>query len=155
MKKKKAKTTLIDSNEKYAEIGDMYTSRWRKLDLLIPSNFRMLCAILNVKPERILMDFMWKLSYSVIHGATEKQRKAGKKFFIEGGFGQPAYTKQDIKKMFNELKYIRKLTDTTEAMEDENKELFWKNNHMYVEFWYKRWFEKNSRLDELSVLDEY
>ncbi|WP_425635850.1 hypothetical protein ACPUEN_10560 [Algoriphagus yeomjeoni] len=155
MKKKKTKTTLMDSYKQYAEIGDMYTSRWRKLDLLIPSNFRMLCAILNVKPERILIDFMWKLSYSVIHGATEKQRKAGMKFFIACDFGQPAYAKEDIKKMFSELKSIRELTDTTQDMEDGNKELFWKNNHMYVEFWYKRWFEKNTRQDDLSVLEEY
>ena len=93
MKKKKSKTTLVDPYKQYAEIGDIYTSRWRKLDLLIPSNFRMLCAILNVKPERVLKEFMWKLSYSVIDGATEKQRKAARKFFLESGFGQPAYTK--------------------------------------------------------------
>lgn len=101
------------------------------------------------------MDFMWKLSDSVIDGATEKQRKAGKKFFLASGFGQPAYAKEDIKRMFRELKSIRKLTDTTEAMEDGNKELFWKSNNMFVEFWYKRWFEKNTRQDDLSVLEEY
>ncbi|MBD8489299.1 hypothetical protein IFO69_11130 [Echinicola sp. CAU 1574] len=56
MKKKKAKVTLVEQYAEYAEIGDMYTSRWKKLDLLIPSNFRMLCAILQVKPEKILMD---------------------------------------------------------------------------------------------------
>lgn len=155
MKKKKSKATLVDSYEQYAEIGDMYASRWRKLDLFIPNNFRMLCAILNVKPERILMDFMWKLSNSTIQGATKKQRKAGIKFFIAGGFGQPAYAKEDIKKMFSELKSIRKLYETTENMEDGNKELFWKNNHMYVEYRYKRWFEKTTRQDDLSVLEEY
>ncbi|WP_339863722.1 hypothetical protein [uncultured Algoriphagus sp.] len=155
MNKKKAKTIPVDPYKHYAEIGSMYSSKWRKLDLLIPSNFRMLCAILNIKPERVLMDFMWKLSYSVIEGATEKQRKAGKKFFIASGFGQPAFAKEDIKKMFSELKSLRKLSDTTEAMEDGNKEQFWKNNHMFVEYWYKRWFEKNIRPDDLSVLEEY
>jgi hypothetical protein len=57
--------------------------------------------------------------------------------------------------MFSELKSLRKLIETTEAMEDGNKELFWKKNHMFVEYWYKRWFEKNTHPDDLSVLEEY
>lgn len=155
MSRKKSKNKQKDPYKKYAEIGDLFTSRWRKLDLLIPSNFRLLCAILQVKPEQILKDFMWKASYSAILGVTKKQQKTGERFFLEAGFGQPTYSKEDIKRMFSELKSIRKLCDTTESMKDREKELFWKSNHMYIEFWYKRWFEKKSGQDHLSVLEEY
>lgn len=57
--------------------------------------------------------------------------------------------------MFSELKAIRKIYDTTDAMEGDDMELFWKNNHMYTEYWFKRWFEKNRRQDDISVLEKY
>ncbi|GGF49008.1 hypothetical protein [Echinicola rosea] len=154
MKKKKSKVIVVDIYEKYTEIGNMYSSRWRKLDLFIPSNFRLLCAILKVKPEDILMDFMWMLCYGN-KDATDNQIKSAQKFFIAGRFGQPSYSKKEIKQMFRELKAVRTIYDTTEKMNIENKELFWKSNHMYTEFWYKRWFEKNTRKEDHSVLEKF
>lgn len=153
--KLKSEVISMDNYGNYAEINEMYASRWRELDLLIPGNFRMICAILNVKPERILIDFMWKLSCSAIDGATKKQRKAAQKFMLLSSFGDPFYSKNDLKKMFSELKAIRELSDTTGSMEEDNKELFWKNNHMYTEFWFKHWFEKNTRQDDLTVLGKF
>jgi len=157
MKKKKLNFEVIpiDNYEEYAELSEMYASKWQELDLLIPSNFRMICAVLNVKPERVLMDFMWKLSHSAIDGATKKQRKAGRKFMLHSNFGEASYSKNDLKKMFSELKAIRKLYEITGSMEEGHKELFWKSNHMYTEFWFKRWFEKNNRLEDLSILEKF
>ncbi|SJN22962.1 hypothetical protein FM107_03645 [Sphingobacterium sp. JB170] len=40
-------------------------------------------------------------------------------------------------------------------MEPDDTRLFWKNNHMYVEHWFKRWFEKNKRTDDVTVLEKY
>lgn len=154
MKKKKSKVTIVEQYAECAEIGDMYTSRWRKLDLLIPSNFRMLCAILQVKPEKVLMNFMWTLCYSH-KDAEEKQIKSAQQFFLSCRYGEPSYSKKDIKQLFKELKAVRTVYNTTEKMEMQDKELFWKSNHMYIEFWFKRWFEKNTRKGDVSVLEEY
>jgi hypothetical protein len=155
MKKQKAKVRTVDKYEKYAEIGEMYSSKWKKVNLFIPSNFRMLCAILGVMPKDILCDFMRMVSYAPSDRATEKQRKAAKKFFLTCRFGQPAYPEKDINTMFKELKAVRTIYSTTENMDWDDKELFWKNNHMYTEYWFKRWFEKNRRQDDISVLEKY
>lgn len=155
MKNQKKEVRTVDRYEGYAEVGKMYSSKWRKVDLLIPSNFRMLCAILGVKMEDVLRDYMWMVSYAVSDGGTEKQRKAAKKFFLACQFGQPAYPKKDINTMFKELKAVRTTYNTTENMDWDDKELFWKNNHMYIEYWFKRWFEKNNRQDDISVLENY
>src|SRR5690606_1746195 len=155
MKKQNTKVRTVDKYERYSEIGEMYSSKWRKVDLLIPSNFRMLCAILGVKMEDVLRDYMWMVSYAVSDGGTEKQRKAAKKFFLACQFGQPAYPKKDINAMFEELKAVRTTYNTTENMDWDDKELFWKNNHMYIEYWFKRWFEKNRRQADITVLENY
>lgn len=152
MKQKKTPVVQVDKYDKYAEIGEMYGSKWRSLSLLVPSNFRMLCAILDVQPEKILMDFMQSMTYSVSKDAKEAQRRAARKFFLSRRYGQPVYSKKQIRKMFAELKAIRTTYDSTDTMNQEDKELFWKNSHMYTEFWFKRWFEKNSRKDNLSGL---
>ncbi len=155
MKKGKTKNNVIDKYAKYSEIGEMYSSKRRKVDLFLPSNFRMLCAILNVKPEDVIRDFMWMVSYSSLDRGKEKQRKAAKKFFLSCNFGRLRYSRKDIKKMFRELKAVRTIYGTTENMDCGDKELFWKNNHMYTIHWFKRWFEKNTRKDNISMLAEY
>ena len=155
MKKQKTKARVVGEYEQYAEIGELHATKWRKLDLMIPSNFRALCAILGVKVEDILYDFMWILSYSAVEKATPRQQAALREFFLLRQYGQPGYSKKQINKMFEELKAIRKIYDTTDGMKDSDRELFWKNYHMYGQYWYKRWFEKNSRKEEPSVLEKY
>jgi DNA-binding Xre family transcriptional regulator len=155
MKKKKTKIVTVDRYHKYADIDEMYSTKQRDIKLLIPSNLRMLCAILEVKVEDLLYDFMWMLSYSAIEGATNKQRKAAKKFFLLCRYGQPQYSEKQIKQMFDELKAGRKIYDTIDGMEQDDMELFWRNNHMYWQHWFKRWFKKNTRQDDISVLEKY
>ncbi len=98
MKNDKPKVRTVDKYEKYAEINELYSSKRRKLELSVPGNFRMLCAILSIKPEDVLCDFMRMVSYSVADRATEKQRKAARKFFLTFRFGQPDYSEKDIDK---------------------------------------------------------
>ncbi|WP_439490640.1 hypothetical protein [Algoriphagus sp.] len=151
----KTKTALIDNYEKYAEIGEMYSTKYRQVGLLIPSNIRMLCAILDIRPEKVLQDFLWLLSYGDADLATEKQWKAAQKFFFACQFGQKSYSKKQIKQMFTELKAIKTTFNTIDEMSSENRELFYKNQHMYTQYWYKRWFEKNRRKEELSILEKF
>ena len=63
MKKKKARIVKVDRYHKYADIDEMYSTKYRDIKLSIPSNLRMLCAILEIKVENLLYDLMWMLSY--------------------------------------------------------------------------------------------
>jgi len=155
-KKKKHRVVTVDMYHKYAEIDEMYSSKVKEVKLDIPSNLRMLCAILDVKVEKLLNDFMWMLSYSHHNSATTKQREITKKFFLACKYGQPLYTKRQIKQMFDELKADRKIYETIKGMDHEDMKLFWKNNHMYMQHWFKRWFNKRDRAKgDISTLNEY
>ncbi|WKK60355.1 hypothetical protein [Sphingobacterium sp. BN32] len=156
MGKKKDIIVEVDMYNKYAEIDEMYSTKCRKIKLSVPSNFRMLCAILDVKVEQILNDFMWMLSYSYHKTATGKQRKFAQKFFQVCKYGEHLYTKKQIEEMFDELRCERKIYETIDTMEHNDLRLFWKNNHMYMQYWYKRWFNKIDRAKgDISVLNEH
>lgn len=154
-KKKKDRIVTVDMYHQYAEIDEMYSSRPREVKLNIPSNLRMLCAILEVEVEKLLNDFIWMLSYSHHNSATSKQRKIAKKFFLCCKFGQPFYSKKQIMQMFNELKSQRKIDETVGTIDYKDRELFWKNKHMYIQYWFKRWFEMNRHNGDVSKLEEY
>lgn len=146
---------MVSEYEQYSEIDELHATKWKKLDLMVPANFRLLCAILDVKVEDVLHDFMWMLSYSSLKEATPRQRTAARKFFLLCGYGKANYSEKQVSKMFKELESIRRLCDTIDGMEAKDMELFWKNQHMYLQYWFKRWFKKNSRPDELTVLQKY
>ncbi|MBL1408427.1 hypothetical protein [Sphingobacterium faecale] len=152
---KKKKIVEVDMYHKYADIDEMYSSKSREIKLLVPSNLRMLCAILDVKVEKILGDFMWMLSYSHHSSASNEQRKIGMKFFLSSKYGQPLYSKKQIKQMFQELKAELKIHETIDGMDHEHMQLFWKSNHMYTQHWFKRWFEKNRHKADITILNDY
>lgn len=155
MKKQRPKIKTVDRYERYSETEELYSSKRRNLTLLVPSNFRMLCAILEIKPEEVLHDFMWLVSYSYSEPANEKQRKAAKKFFLEGRFGQQACSQKEINRMFKELKALRTICDTTESIDVDDRELHWQGHHMHAQHWFKRWFGKIRHSEDVSLLAGY
>jgi hypothetical protein len=152
--KKQSTSRTVGEYQQYEEIGEDYSTKHQNVGLLVPSNFRMLCTILDVKIVTVLNDFMWMLSYSSIKNASWKKSDAARDFFLQCGYGKPQYTKKQINALFNELAAIRKIYDTTENMELDDMKLFWKCNHMYTEYWFKRWYDQNRRPDGLSALKE-
>ncbi|AIM36712.1 hypothetical protein KO02_08350 [Sphingobacterium sp. ML3W] len=155
MGNKKEKIVEVSRFDKYAEINEVYSSLDRTYQINVPSNFRMLCTILDVKVDDILKDFMWLVSYSVHSNTTNKRRKAARKFFMSCRYGQPGYSEEQINQMFDELKAERLNYDTIDGMEREDLELFWRNNHMYKQHWFKRWFNKKCRKEAITVLNDY
>lgn len=155
MGKKKEKIVEVDMYHKYADIDEMYASKNRKIQLLVPSNLRMLCAILDVKVEKLLSDFMWMLSYSHHSSASDKQREIGMNFILTSKYGQPLYSKKQIKQMFLELKAERKIHDTIDGMDYQDMNLFSKNCNMYKRHWFKKWFEKNRHKADITALNDY
>lgn len=155
MSRRRTRVKEVDNYAKYADIDDRFASKTRNVDLTIPGNFRMLCAILSVKPKKVISDFMGLVSDFPVENATGKQRSAAQQLFLLCGYGQPQYSRKQINQMFAELKAIRTLRDSTENMDWNDRELFWKSNHMYMQYWFKRWFEMNRRQEDFSVLEKY
>jgi len=153
--KHKTKVVTVDKYVQYKEVDEVFSSQVRKVELLVPSNLRMLCAILNIKVERILRDYMDMLSYAVKKNATEKQRNAARKFFLRMNYGEGGYKKTQVNQMLDDLKANRTIVNLIHGMNQENLELFWKNDNMYREFWFKQWFNQNSRKEDRSILAEY
>lgn len=154
-KKNKRKVVEVDIYGYYSEIDEMYSSLDRTYVLNVPANFRMLCAILGIKVEKILIDFMWLVSYANHNDASTEKRNAARIFFMSCGYGQPDYSEEQINQMFDELEAERLIYETINKMERKDLELFWRNNHMYMQYWFKRWFEKKCRKEDISILNEY
>jgi len=151
MKKKYKK----DRYAKYDDIHEMYSTKIREMKLRVPSNFRMLCALLKIEPAKILEDFMWMLSYSSANDATEKKRRAAKDFFFKCGYGRATHSKEDIRQMFAELKARKRLYDTAKGMSNDDMHLYWKSEHMYMQHWFRRWFYKTRTNEDISILEKY
>ena len=140
----------------YEEIHTDYSTKQREFKLLVPSNFRMLCALLETEPEKILTDFLWFVSHDNTE-ASGKQRSAAVEYFIINGYGQKIYDEKDIREMFKELEAIRCLSP-----EINDKDISWDQltrhyswNHMYIQYWFKKWFYKVRRKGKLSDIKNY
>lgn len=153
--KTKSKTITLSRSSTYDDIDEMYASLDRKYQLNVPSNFRMLCAILDVKVQDILADFMWLVSYSVHRDADSKRRDAAREFFMSCQYGQPGYSEEQINQMFEELKAERLIYDSNKRMDHEDLEVFHRYKNMHMQHWFKSWFEQKCRKDDISILAEF
>lgn len=138
----------------YKEINEMFSTKSLKANLMVPSNLRVLCAILEVKPEKILHDFMWTLSVSYGESTPEQRAKA-LEYFLQCGYGQELYTKDDILQMFKELEAKRLLMVADRGPGNKFWERHIRWTHMYIEYWFEKWFYKVRKKGNLSVLKEY
>lgn len=143
-----------DKKDPYKEIDERYGTQCRDFRLNVPSNLRMLCALLEVKPETLLRDFMWTVSYS--YGkATNEQRTSAVDYFLKCGYGENLYKKKDIQIMFQELKAKKLLMINDENAKRDHRERHFRWSHMYAQYWFRKWFYKVRRKAKLSVLKDY
>ena len=140
----------------YEEIHEDYTTQQKNCNLSIPANFRMLCALFETSPEKILSDFMWNVSFMVSKG-TDETRNAALKYFLVCGYGQNIYSEQEIRQIFQELDAKRLLwPDRDEKMiSKKQRELHYMWSNMYVQFWFEKWYRKNRREKEENPLLKY
>ena len=143
-----------DKKDPYEDIDERYSTKSQHLKLMIPCNLRMLCALLEVKPERLLTDFMWTVSYSY-GDATDEQRAAAVDYFMKCGYGQNLYKREEIELMFQELKAQKLLVINDENAKNDHRERHYRWSHMYVQYWFRKWFYKVRRKAKLSVLKNY
>lgn len=124
--------------------------------LIVPANFRLLCAIWKVTPEVVLANFMDLSSFAPKEGATSKERRLAKDYLLACKYGQSEYTRKQVKQMFAELKANRLTQDSIEDEILEADKLGMRATDMkYKEFWFKKWFLKHNSIGKTSILDKF
>jgi len=140
----------------YDEIHEDFCTQSFKGDMLVPSNFRMLCILFETSPEKILSDFMWTLS-CMPTDAKEEQRKASLEYFLLSGYGQQAYSEEDIRQIFRELEANRCLSpqvdDNVITQEQWKLHYCWRN--MYMQYWFEKWYQKAKPRREKQPMRKY
>lgn len=122
------------------------STRREDVRLLMPANFLLLCRLLDLDASKVLHDFMNNVS--VTNSSKEEvHRKTAKEYFLECGYGQDYYSKEDIEQMFKELDAMRlvwpqfpprevdtELLDASVAFRDK-----------FQRHWFNGWYNKIRR----------
>jgi hypothetical protein len=142
--------------DKYEEIDKDYSTRTRDLNLSIPSNFRMLCALFEIKPAKILTDFMWTVSFMMTK-ATDQQRQAAVEYLIHCGYGIDLYSEDEIRQIFDELNAKRLLWPeiNDEIITSEQRDLHYTWSHMYMQYWFEKWYWRVRKKGDTKNLKDY
>ena len=140
----------------YDEINEDFSTQTFEGDMLVPSNFRMLCALFDTSPATILSSFMQTLSCMPDTGNDER-RKTALEYFMASGHGQSIYAEEEVRQIFRELDAKRVLYPTVKDREITNEEYnlhsCW--SHMYQEYWFRKWYQKSRRKREENPMQKY
>jgi hypothetical protein len=110
----------------------------------------MLCQLLNVPKEEILQDFLNTLAQET-YGKTGEPQDSIARYFIQCGYGQDNYTKEEIEKMLSELRCISSLWPDEAPTEIITRHASWRG--MYHAYWFEKWEELRGRIIESSKVD--
>lgn len=110
----------------------------------LPYQFLLLCKLTETQPRTLLNDFMTHLacgSPGEVPCETAKQTLI--EYFIQRGYGQRRYSKNDIRQIFREMDAIGMLfpADASEKMLDLHSR--WRDK--YQSYWFRKW---RNRLEE-------
>ncbi|TXJ22830.1 MAG: hypothetical protein E6Q24_20095 [Chitinophagaceae bacterium] len=110
---------------------------------IIPSQFYLLCKLIEKEPGDILYDFMNNVGMESL-GLRDTQKTNAREYFISCEYGQDFYTEDDLRKIFKEMDSMgslypgkggdRKLIDLHTSWRDK-----------YHEYWFEKWFLKVRR----------
>jgi len=155
MKKKNYNTTLNEAIKKYQEVEEPYSAKNTNLNLTLPPNFRMLCALLEVKPVQVISDFITIVSSSYKVDFCVEQNKAAVQYFLLCKYGKRYFGDDEIVDMLQELEAFRVVEETIDKEISGDTDLFFCFKHMHAPQWFKRWFNKSTRKESISILNEY
>ena len=141
---------------RYEDIHEDFSTTTRELKLMVPSNFRMLCALFETSPSRILSDFMWTLS-SMPDSGTDEQRKAALEYFMHRGYAQKYYPEEEVQLIFRELEAKRILWpgihDNVITPEQRQLHCMWSN--MFMQYWFEKWYGRYRKRGEEKPMKKY
>ena len=118
--------------------------RQQELKFTLPYQFLLLCKLMNVTPQKLLLDFMENISCgSQNREGRDKVRTKLIEYFLEHGYGQEYYSPDDIQVIFKELDAIGMLYPANASPAFINEHTRWREN--YHTWWFEKWFNKNKR----------
>jgi len=113
-------------------------ARFARFNFILPYQFLLLCRLMEVTPERVLMDFMTQLGGEGTGPEEQDTTRAYLvHYFIARGYGQQYYTPEQIRQVFAYLGAISMLFpgDDEQMMEDH---VLWRAQ--YLHYWFHKWF---------------
>lgn len=118
-------------------------SRTQELRFTLPYQFLLLCKLIEVPPQKLLLDFMDNLSCGSWKREGRDQAKEKLiEYFLEHKYGQDCYTPEDLKEMFKEMDAVGMLFPSNDSdMIDIYSD--WREKHN--KFWFKKWWGKYRR----------
>jgi hypothetical protein len=119
-------------------------ARHQQFTFRLSYNFLMLCALWQVPPQTVLLDFMDNISSgSWQREGRDKAKEHLAQYIIAMGYGQQFYTPADIVTMFKELDAEGMLFPQATDMELLDAYVAWRDLHSAA--WFNNWFSKVRR----------
>ena len=153
-KKEKPKKSSAQEPNRYQEISPLYSSKVRSCQLRIPSQFRLLCALLETPPEHMLEDFMNNAGFTS-SGLGNGARLKAQEYLMQCGYGSGLYTAEQLALIFKEMEAQRCLWPEQKSMDMERFDMHATWHHMYMEYWFEKWYWKVRCEGEEGVLADY
>ena len=141
---------------RYEEVNEDFATQKVNLSISLPSNFRMLCALFETSAEKILSDFMWNLSL-MVNQTSDEQRNTAIEYFKLCGYGRQIYSEEEISLIFQELEAKRLLWPDIKdkVITNEQRDLHYIWSHMYMEYWFEKWYRKNRKVVRERPMEEW
>ncbi len=113
----------------------------------LPSEFLLLCKLMNTKPEKIIRDFIDNLSCGSWNRQGRDQAKEHLvNYFIAHGYGRHCYGEEDIRQMFKEMDALGLLFPHDGKMKLIDSYVDWRDKHR--NYWFKKWSRKPGQKKE-------
>lgn len=117
-------------------------SQLLELRLRIPCDVVMMCHLTDIKPERVLRDFLSCLAVENDARNPAKAKQACIDFFISCDYGE-YYSEEERRQMFTELQRINDLWFEEAPPKFVNLHANWRRK--YWKQWFKKWYRKVRR----------
>ena len=124
------------------QVNKKRSERYLEYRAMMPWQFLLLCKLTNMKPQKVIYDFMCNVGMEG-YGLGEAQRAKAMEYFLSCGYGQDYYTEEDIRKLLKEMESISTLfpIDGKEKLIDLHSK--WRKR--YYKYWFRKWFMKIRR----------
>ena len=113
-------------------------SRHQEFNMIMPTQFLLLCRLLQVPPQKVLFQFACNLGHESFAN-NEKAKITSKDYFLTCGYGQNLYTDAEIELMFEQLDAVSSLWPKDGPMKLIDLHSKWRDK--YQRYLFKKWYK--------------
>jgi hypothetical protein len=118
--------------------------RRASFEFILPTQFLLLCKLMDTTPRNLLMDFMDNLSCgNWKRDGRDKAKEKLVEYFIEHGYGQQHYSVEEIRTVFKEMDAIGMVWPMDAKMKMVELSAEWQEQ--YHRYWFKKWIRRPRR----------